>query len=398
MRYDDGNQTLVKTATGIWSVEYNAENRPIRFTSSDGSTVIECSYDYMGRRAVRKVTENGSITLHHRYLYRGYLQIACCDLTRSAHPCLWLLTWAPTQPIATRPLAIRKDGTWFAYGWDLTKNICEVFGSAGYIRTAYTYTPYGSVSASGDVTQPIRWSSEFFDTETALVYYNYRHYNPADGRWSGRDPYIDADSYKHLYVFANNRMYMNDILGLLSFSDSNISTCCKVKRLKAYAKDFSEKGGSLKDVANKTAKAYYSLAHAREKSRNNPRRHIVVEIRAEFEQMDAECCTIQQYVSVNGKTFKEDRDPQGTTYGSRSMPSKSSEREALEEDAYLYYSVLSQGDVFPDNERGEHYRSIDYPSTSSTNPKEKWTFKIIVVDTCKENKEVSSIFYSIDWS
>ena len=71
--YDaDGNQTLVKTSTGIRSVEYNAENRPIRFTSSDGSTVIECSYDYMGRRASKKVTENGRITLHHRYLYRGY--------------------------------------------------------------------------------------------------------------------------------------------------------------------------------------------------------------------------------------------------------------------------------------------------------------------------------------
>ena len=106
-----GNQTLVKTATGIWSVEYNAENRPVRFTSADGSTLIECSYVTHGRRATKKVTTNGSITLHQRYIYRGYLQIACCDLSRSGHPCLWLLTWDPTQPSATRPLAIRKDGT-----------------------------------------------------------------------------------------------------------------------------------------------------------------------------------------------------------------------------------------------------------------------------------------------
>ena len=213
--YDtDGNQTLVKTSTGIWTVEYNAENRPIRFTSSDGSTVIECSYDYMGRRATKKVTENGSITLHHRYLYRGYLQIACCDLTRSGHPCLWLLTWDPTQPVATRPLAIRKDGSWFAYGWDLTKNICEVFGPAGYIRTSYTYSPYGSVSASGDVTQPIQWSSEYYDTETALVYYNYRHYNPSDGRWLGRDPEEEKMGLS-LTVFTYNNPVLNiDLLGL----------------------------------------------------------------------------------------------------------------------------------------------------------------------------------------
>ncbi len=29
--FDDGNQTLVTTATGIWSVTYNGENRPVLF-------------------------------------------------------------------------------------------------------------------------------------------------------------------------------------------------------------------------------------------------------------------------------------------------------------------------------------------------------------------------------
>ena len=140
----------------------------------------------MGRRATKKVTVNGSITLHRRYIYRGYLQIAACDLTRTGHPSLWHLTWDPTQPIATRPLALRKDGTWYTYGWDLTKNICEIYGPAGYIRTAYTYTPYGEVTATGDVEQPIQWSSEFNDAELGMVYYNYRHYKPIDGRWMGK--------------------------------------------------------------------------------------------------------------------------------------------------------------------------------------------------------------------
>ncbi len=103
--YDaDGNQALVKTSTGIWIVAYNAENRPITFTNNESNTVIECAYDSMGRRATKKVTNNGEITLHQRYIYRGYLQIACCDLTRANHPSLWLITWDPTQPIATRLL------------------------------------------------------------------------------------------------------------------------------------------------------------------------------------------------------------------------------------------------------------------------------------------------------
>ena len=123
-----------------------------------------------------------------------------CKPSYKDHPCLWLITWDPTQPVATRPLAIQKDGTWYTYGWDLTKNICEIFGQNGYIRSTYVYTPFGSVTANGDVTQPIQWSSEYYDNELALVYYNYRHYNPTDGRWINRDPIAEQDG-RNLYGF-----------------------------------------------------------------------------------------------------------------------------------------------------------------------------------------------------
>ena len=218
--YDDaGNQTKVKTSTGIWSVVYNAENRPTSFTNADSGTVVECTYDYMGRRATKKVTVNGGVTLHQRFLYRGYLQIACCDLTRSNHPCLWLITWDPLQPVATRPLAIQKDATWYTYGWDLTKNICEIYGQHGYIRTSYTYTPYGEVTATGDVTQPIQWSSEYNDAELALVYYNYRHYHPTQGDWLGRDNIGESDAW-NLYLYsANNPVNNFDTLGQSCMSD-----------------------------------------------------------------------------------------------------------------------------------------------------------------------------------
>ena len=39
-----------------------------------------------------------------------------------------------------------------------------------------SYTPYGTVTAEGDVTQPLQWSSEVYDPELALIYYNYRYY------------------------------------------------------------------------------------------------------------------------------------------------------------------------------------------------------------------------------
>ena len=153
--------------------------------------------------AEKKVMLAGTVTLHHRYIYRGYLQIAALDLTRSAHPALWLVTWDPSQPVATRPLALQKDGTWFTYGYDLTKNICEVFGPAGYIRTAYAYAPFGAVTASGDVTQPFQWSSEHYDSELDLVYYNFHHYSPLLGRFLSRDPIAEQGGL-NLYAFVGN--------------------------------------------------------------------------------------------------------------------------------------------------------------------------------------------------
>ena len=212
----DGNQTLVKTGTGVWCVEYNAENRPVAFTRTEGDvpTRVTCTYDSMGRRVTKKVESNGETTLHQRYLYRGYLQVAACDLTSEGTPCLWHILWDPTQSVATRPLAIQKDGTWYTYGWDLTKNICEVFGPAGDIRTAYTYSPYGEVTETGDVEQPIQWSSEYIDTELGIVYYNYRYYNPADGRWLGRD-ILGEKEHSSLYMYCKNNVIMRtDYIGL----------------------------------------------------------------------------------------------------------------------------------------------------------------------------------------
>jgi len=214
----DGNQTLIKTETGIWTAIYNVENRPVCFTNADTSTVITCAYDSMGRRSFKKVTVNGTVTLHQRFIYRGYLQIACIDLTRSHHPCLWLLTWDPSQPIATRPLALQKDGTWYTYGLDLTKNVCEVFGSTGYIATAYAYTPFGEVTITGSVTQPIQWNSEFKESETGLTYYSYRYYNYVSERWLSLDLILN----KNAYSFTKKPISYFDFLGLVESKEEYI--------------------------------------------------------------------------------------------------------------------------------------------------------------------------------
>ena len=131
--------------------------------------------------------------------------------------------WDPTEPTATRPLAFtdHADETpaMYFYTHDLTKIVCEVLsrnGSEVSILTTYDYTPFGSVIASNTTTpNTFMFSSEVLDHETSLVYYNYRHYNPTDGRWINRDP-IEEQGGWNLYIYSP---FSIDELGCASIKD-----------------------------------------------------------------------------------------------------------------------------------------------------------------------------------
>ncbi|WP_205572084.1 RHS repeat domain-containing protein [Akkermansia muciniphila] len=223
-QYDaDGNQTLVKTSTGIWTVTYNAENRPVKFESEDGGTTVECAYDSMGRRFEKKVTVGGTTGFHARYLYRDYLQVAECDLTGETPVLVRSYLWDPSEPEVTRVLAMTR---WEANGTqvkehlycmhDAMKNVTSLFGEARGRRALYEYRPYGGlVTSEGNMAQEnkFRFSCEYMDDELGLIYYNYRHLNPRDGRWISRDPIAEQGGW-NLFAFVNNNGIINfDYLG-----------------------------------------------------------------------------------------------------------------------------------------------------------------------------------------
>ena len=65
------------------------------------------------------------------------------------------------------------------------------------------YSPYGQAASTGDLVQPVQWSAEMHDDDLAQVYYNYRYYNPKDGRWINRDPITEQGGW-NLYAFLGN--------------------------------------------------------------------------------------------------------------------------------------------------------------------------------------------------
>jgi RHS repeat-associated protein len=221
----DGNQTLLKTTTGIWHVTYNAENRPILF--SNETTVVEMTYDYLGRRFDWKETVSGVLIRHERYIYRGYLQIAALDILSSASV-KHIIAWDPTEQRTTRPLALQVATAAYYYSIDQVKNVTELFDSTGALVATYDYAPFGAVttlqiSQSGNnaITQfsnPLTFSSEIHDSILGLQYYNYRHLNLLDGKWVNRDP-IGEEGGDNIYAAMGNQPITRiDRLGLATLN------------------------------------------------------------------------------------------------------------------------------------------------------------------------------------
>ena len=215
---DDGNQTLIQTATGIWQVQYNGENHPVvwQCVSTNSSTpnsatppLISMSYDRLGRR----VTKNDQ-----RFVYDGYLQIANFEeaVTNSQLTTLnsQLFIWDPTELVATRPLVWNSDNCTSVYTHDGNKNVSEVINSDDVTVAHYEYTPFGAVAKQyGDcaVANPWRFSSEYGEDALGLIYYNYRHLQYNIGRWIIRDafeelyPQVIAIGFVNLYSFVSNQ-------------------------------------------------------------------------------------------------------------------------------------------------------------------------------------------------
>ena len=226
--YDaDGNQTRIRTSTGIWNVCYDANDRPVSFTSEDGRTVVACGYDYQGRRFEKKVLVNGTAASRTYYLYRGYLQVAELDLMHPQPVLVKDYVWDPTETIATRLLMMtcwKADGTetggHLFFMHDALKNVTSLFDDQQARRARYEYAPFGALlTAQGDMAQDnrFRFSCEYADDELGLVYYNYRHLNPMDGRWINRDP-IQEQGGQHLYGFLGNNSLINiEITGKIFF-------------------------------------------------------------------------------------------------------------------------------------------------------------------------------------
>ena len=125
------------------------------------------------------------------------------------------------QPASSGDLDVvlwyRDGSTVYTLLPDGNKNTHQLKNTAGTVVATYDYAPFGNVIATtGTVANPWKFSNEYHDSETGLVYYNYRDYAPSLGRWISRDP-IGGKGGMNAYAIAVNRTISAiDKLGLIT--------------------------------------------------------------------------------------------------------------------------------------------------------------------------------------
>ena len=171
----------------------------------------------MGRRIFKKVYSGEILEKHLSFVYDGYKLIEERNALDN-NAAVRKYVWQPEALDRDVPLTVYdvvSEKTYY-YHTDANKNVTELSDESGNVVAHYEYSPFGSLTkVTGDYagSNPFRFSSEFHDDETGLVYYNYRYYSPELGRWTKRDPIEEQGGFNLYGMIKNKPLYRWDSLG-----------------------------------------------------------------------------------------------------------------------------------------------------------------------------------------
>jgi RHS repeat-associated protein len=230
----DGNLS----SDGRWTYIWDAENRLIAMIRDTDSPAgarqrLIFEYDHQGRRVRKRFdTHNGSgwvLSSDTAFAYDGWNLVAELNAASSyarLRTYLWGFDLSGSEQgaggVGGLLLVTDYDVTtthhWPAY--DGNGNVAALVAQAdGSLSARYEYGPFGeAIRATGVMGKknPIRFSTKYTDDQTGLLYYGYRYYNPATGRWINRDPIEEQGGLNH-YAFVKNHAVLEwDYCGLVS--------------------------------------------------------------------------------------------------------------------------------------------------------------------------------------
>ena len=211
---DNGNMTSFPqpdSLTNSYDATWDAWNRLIRL--EDGSDkVAEFEYDGLGRRTIKKVYKEGSLSETRHFYYSTSSQVLEERVDSDTDPTqqfLWGIRFV--DDLVLRDKDTTGNGTLNERLYSLSDprfSILAITDNTGAVKERYAYAGFGRSDvfgpdfrsrSSSSYNWEYRYTGRRLDLETAIYYFRARFYHAELGRFVSRDPIGYVDGY-NLYA------------------------------------------------------------------------------------------------------------------------------------------------------------------------------------------------------
>jgi RHS repeat-associated protein len=193
--YDNNGNMLTKTdSSGTTTYAWDFENRLTSVTLPASGGTVSFVYDPFGRRIRKSTSTTTSV-----YVYDGADQLQEVDSAGTT-----VVARYTTALSIDQPLAVIRGGVTSFYELDAQGSVTSLSNSAAAVANTYTYDTFGNQTTfTGSVVNPFRYTARELDSETGLMYYRARYYEPTLGRFLSEDPLRfgagDTDFYSYVH-------------------------------------------------------------------------------------------------------------------------------------------------------------------------------------------------------
>ncbi len=212
----DGEVNTIVSASGTTTYAYDVFGYLNKATLPDG-TVIEYKTDAFNRRVKKLV--NGSVSEY--YLWHDQTRLAVI-LDSGKNPKAIYVYGSESE---NTPGFVIKSGVTYKIIHDPgTESVRYVIdASTGVIVQEIDYDEFGNVTFNSNPTfQPLGFAGGLFDSDTKLIKFGARDYDPVIGRWLRKDPIDFAGGDTNLYAYVGgDPMSYTDPDGLSALHNTN---------------------------------------------------------------------------------------------------------------------------------------------------------------------------------
>jgi RHS repeat-associated protein len=179
-QYDlDGFLTRKSDTDGDTLYDYSSRGELLTVSLPDG-THITYDHDPLGRRIAKRI--GGTIV--EKYLWQGLTQLLA--VYDGADNLIQRFEYADGR----LPVTMTTGGVRYYLVYDQVGTLRAVTDGSGTIVKQIDYDSFGNVitDTNPGFSMPFGFAGGLFDTDTGLVRFGYRDYDPATGRWTAKDP------------------------------------------------------------------------------------------------------------------------------------------------------------------------------------------------------------------